>query len=57
MLLAETPVYGLWTGIITAVVILYNFAGVWVMARMLLPRLLGRRGKVLVSAVDGWLKK
>ena len=35
----------------------YNFAGVWAMARILLPRLLGRRGKALVSAVDGWLKR
>jgi ABC-type thiamin/hydroxymethylpyrimidine transport system permease subunit len=32
------------------------FAGVWAMARVLLPRLLGRRGKALVAAVDGWLK-
>ena len=57
VLLAETPLYGLWTGLITAVVILINFAGVWAMARVLLPRLLGRRGKVLVAAVDGWLRK
>ena len=57
VLLAETPLYGLWTGLITAAVILYNFAGVWAMARILLPRLLGRRGKALVSAVDGWLKR
>ncbi|MVB29872.1 lipopolysaccharide biosynthesis protein, partial [Klebsiella pneumoniae subsp. pneumoniae] len=48
--------YGLWTGLITLVIILYNFAGVWAMARVLLPRLLGRRGKALVAAVDGWLK-
>lgn len=40
VLLAETPLYGLWTGLITAAVILYNFAGVWAMARILLPRLL-----------------
>ena len=38
-------------------VILINFAGVWAMARVLLPRLLGRRGKALVAAVDGWLRK
>ena len=57
VLLAETPLYGLWTGLITAVVILINFAGVWAMARVLLPRLLGRRGKALVAAVDGWLRK
>ena len=56
VLLAEPPLYGLWTGLITLVIILYNFAGVWAMARVLLPRLLGRRGKVLVAAVDGWLK-
>ena len=57
VLLAETPLYGLWTVLITAVVILINFAGVWAMARVLLPRLLGRRGKALVAAVDGWLRK
>ena len=56
VLLAEPPLYGLWTGLITLVIILYNFAGVWAMARVLLPRLLGRRGKALVAAVDGWLK-
>ena len=56
VLLADVPLYGLWTGLITLVIILYNFAGVWAMARVLLPRLLGRRGKALVAAVDGWLK-
>ena len=55
VLLAEPPVYGLWTGLITAAVILYNFAGVWAMARILLPRLLGRRGKALVNVIDGWI--
>ena len=55
VLLAETPLYGLWTGIITALIILYNFAGVWAMARVLLPRLLGRRGKALVNVIDGWI--
>ena len=55
VLLAEPPVYGLWTGLITAAVILYNFAGVWAMARMLLPRLLGRRGKAMVNVIDGWI--
>ena len=54
VLLADVPLYGLWTGLITAAVILYNFAGVWAMARMLLPKLFGRRGRALVSAVDGW---
>ena len=55
VLLAETPLYGLWTGIITALIILYNFAGVWAMARILLPKLLGRRGKALVNVIDGWI--
>ena len=36
-------------------VILYNFAGVWAMALMLLPRLLGRRGKAMVNVIDGWI--
>lgn len=27
VLLAETPLYGLWTGIITALIILYNLSG------------------------------
>ena len=56
VLLAETPLYGLWTGLITAVVILINFAGVWAMARVLLPRLLGRRGRAqlpVARAVPG----
>ena len=57
VLLAETPLYGLWTGLITALIILYNFSGVWGMARILLPKLLGRRGKALVAAVDGWMTK
>ncbi|MGN0708240.1 MAG: lipopolysaccharide biosynthesis protein [Faecalibacterium sp.] len=52
VLLAETPLYGLWTGLFTAVIIALNFVGVWGMARLLLPRLLGRRGKALVAAVD-----
>ena len=38
-------------------IILFNFAGVWAMARMLMPKLLGRRGRALVSAVDNWIKK
>ena len=45
VLLADTPLYGLWTGIITALIILYNFSGVWAMARILLPKILGRRGR------------
>ena len=57
VLLAEVPLYGLWTGLITLGIILYNFAGVWAMARILLPKLLGRRGRALVSAVDNWIKK
>ena len=55
VLLADTPLYGLWTGIITALIILYNFSGVWAMARILLPKLLGRRGKALVKAIDSLL--
>ena len=38
-----------------ALIILYNFAGVWAMARVLLPKLLGRRGKALVNVIDGWI--
>jgi len=57
LLLAEPPLYGLWTGLITLAIILYNFAGVWAMARILLPKLLGKRGKALVKAVDGWVSK
>ena len=49
------PLYGLWTGIITALIILYNFAGVWAMARVLLPKLLGRRGRAMVNVIDGWI--
>ena len=56
VLLAGVPLYGLWTGLITAAIILYNFAGVWAMARLLLPKIFGQRGKALVNAVDGWVK-
>lgn len=55
LLLAEPPLYGLWTGLITAGVIAFNFSGVWAMARLLLPKLLGRRGKALVCRVDKML--
>ena len=57
LLLAETPLYGLWIGLITAFVIAVNFTGVWAMARVILPRLLGRKGKALVGAVDGLIAK
>ena len=50
--LAEAPLYGLWTGLLCAVVILYNFQGVWAMGRAILPRLLGRRAAPLVALVD-----
>ncbi len=55
VMLADVPLYGLWTGLITAAVILYNFEGVWAMARVLLPKILGRRGKALVAAIDNLL--
>ena len=54
VLLAEPPLYGLWTGLITAVVIIYNFSGVWSMARMILPKLLGRHGKAFVNKIDAY---
>ena len=50
--LTEVPWYGLWTGLLCAVVILYNFRGVWAMGRVILPRLLGRRAAPLVSFLD-----
>ena len=55
VLLAEVPLYGLWTGLITLGIILYNFAGVWAMARILLPKLLGHQGKALVKTIDSLL--
>ena len=55
VLLKELPLYGLWTGLVTAAVIAFNFKGVWGMARMLLPRLLGRRGRALTNQVDALL--
>lgn len=55
--LAEAPWYGLWTGLICAVVILYNFDGVWAMGRAILPRLLGRRAAPLVALVDKWVAR
>jgi len=56
LLLAEPPLYGLWTGLITAGLIAYNFSGVWAMARLLLPKLPGNWGKALVIKVDTLIK-
>ena len=55
--LAEVPWYGLWTGLLCAVVIAYNFDGVWTLGRAILPRLLGRRAAPLVRLVDGVVQK
>ena len=55
--LAEVPFYGLWTGLLCGVVILYNFDGVWAMGRAILPRVLGRRAAPLVAWVDGVVAK
>ena len=55
--LAEVPWYGLWTGLLCAVVILYNFKGVWAMGRVILSRLLGRRAAPFVSRMDSLLQK
>ncbi|MBQ7859568.1 MAG: polysaccharide biosynthesis C-terminal domain-containing protein [Faecalibacterium sp.] len=53
VLLAEVPLWFLWTGLFTAGIIVLNLAGVWQMARLLLPKLLGRRGRALV----GWVER
>lgn len=52
VLLADLPLYGLWTGLLTLAVILLNFGYVWQMARLILPKVLGRRGRRLVARVD-----
>jgi O-antigen/teichoic acid export membrane protein len=52
ILLKELPLYGLWTGLITAAVIVFNFSGVWGMFRILLPKVLGHRGRSLVVFGD-----
>lgn len=52
VLLLELPLYELWTGLITAAVILLNLVNVWGMFRLLLPRVLGRRGRQLVTLCD-----
>ncbi len=39
-------------GLITAVVVVYNFSSVWSLGRVILPKVLGRRGRVLVDRVD-----
>ena len=58
VLLAEPPLYGLWTGLITLVIILYNFAGVWAMARVLLPQRgiqrLHTRHQPFLGSGGGW---
>ena len=57
VLLAETPLYGLWTGLITAVVHPDQLCRrVGHGPRSAAPSA-GRRGKALVAAVDGWLRK
>ena len=57
VLLEEPPLYGLWTGLFTLVIIACNLLGVWAMARQLLPRLLGRRGRRIMDAVDARLAR
>lgn len=52
VLLRELPLYGLWTGLLTAVVIAFNFKGLWGMGRVILPKLLGRRGRMLAARID-----
>ena len=42
-------------GLLTALVIAYNFGSVWAMARVLLPKVFGRRGRALTAKVDGLL--
>ncbi len=52
VLLSGVPLYGLWTGLITAVVILFNLRAVWAMGRMILLRVPGRLAKKLVKKLD-----
>ncbi len=42
---------------ITAVVIVLNWAAVWAMGKMMIVKMLGRRGQALVGAVEGMLRK
>jgi O-antigen/teichoic acid export membrane protein len=56
LLLCEVPLYGLWTGLVTAVVILFNFKGVWAMMRVLLPKVLGRVGRTIAATGDRLLR-
>jgi O-antigen/teichoic acid export membrane protein len=52
VMLAEVPYYGIYTTIITAAIIFYNWRSVWSMGRIILPKLLGRRGRSFVRLVD-----
>ena len=55
LLLLGAPHAFLWCGLLTALVIAYNFGSVWAMARVLLPKVFGRRGRALTAKVDGLL--
>lgn len=57
VLLVELPLWFLWTGLLTAGIILLNFNSVWQMARLLVPKLLGRRGRALLDKLEPLLKK
>ena len=55
LLLLGAPHAFLWCGLLTALVIAYNFGSVWAIARVLLPKVFGCRGRALTAKVDGLL--
>ena len=56
VLLAQPRWYFVWTGLFTLCVILLNFNEVWQMARLLVPKVLGRRGRRLIEALEPLLR-
>jgi O-antigen/teichoic acid export membrane protein len=51
-LLSEMPFYGIATTAITVFLIWFNWHSVWSMIRLILPKVLGQRGRRIVSFVD-----
>ena len=57
VLLFEAPFRHVFTTLITAFIIWYNWRSVWGMARLLLPRVLGGLGRRIVAFGDGLLAR
>lgn len=52
LLLLGAPHAFWWSGLITMLVIAYNFSSIWAMCRVILPKVFGSRGRRLAAHVD-----